>query len=247
MNFRSGTLIIIFGLIFLKSYTQDRIPSRQGQVMQSRNEYIREFHDSISSPDRRLVNGEIYFPHQTNARNHPFYKTEAWINGTATIRDHQYNNLLLKYDIFLDQPLLLYIDGGAQTIALNKEFVEAFTLEEDLFVYLDPEGKSEDNKREGGFYQQLYKGDLILYVRWNKIRIKNEGLRPDEFQQDISYLLLDKGEYKIIKNDRSLKSILNSHKKEIRKYMQQNNIHVAFSSPYQIATVIGYFENELMR
>lgn len=224
-------------------FAQPRVPSRADQVTSDRLSYIEHLHDSVSSPDRRLINGAGYYPHQKNASNHPFFREEGWLDGTVTIRGHIYRDLLMRYDIFLDQPLLLYIEGGARTISMSRKYIDGFTLGNDRFIHLGREQDPGSESFDEGFYQVVYDSELTLLVQWKKNRIRNEGFRPDEFQQERLLILGRNGEVSRIRNDRQLRKSLGEHNKELRKFMQLKNIHVNRSDPRQIALVLDYFSS----
>jgi hypothetical protein len=211
--------------------------------MNARKSYILELHDSIIGTDKSLLNGEVYYPHRKNARNHPFYFEESWIRGSVHTQNTTYKDLLLRYNIVKDQPLLLHISGGARVIALNIQEITGFSLENVSFIYLHREGVFDKKEFASGYYQQVYSGDIQLYARWIKERKKNNGFIPDEFQQDVKLIMVKDGAYHSFNSDKSLRDILLDQKKEIKKFMQENNIHVKFSSPEQIGTVIRYYEH----
>jgi len=148
----------------------------------------------------------------------------------------------LRYDIHMDQPVLLYIESGAKNISLTRKHVNGFTLEHEKFIYLDPREKTEDRLLDAGFYQVITEGAQSLYVKWVKNRIRNEGFRPDEFQQKRQLVLKTDDRYYHIRNDRQLRNYLGSHSREIRKFMQTKNIHVSGSRPVELVPVLKYYQ-----
>ncbi len=240
---RIGLSAIFLLFVYTCSFSQSRFPDREDQVMSARLSYILDLHDSIISIDKNLVDGEIYYPHQKNARNHPFYQEESWIRGSVNIAGEEYKDLLLRYDIATDQPLMLHISDGAMVIAMNKYDINSFTLENVSFIRLEREGIFDNKDFNPGYYQEVYKGDLRLYAKWVKERSINNGFLPDEFKQEIELLLVKDDTYQDIKTNKALKNMLADQKKEVSKYMQKNNIHVRLSTPEQIGTVISYYEH----
>lgn len=233
----------IFLLIGLAcAFSQVNIPDYEDRVMADRLSYILDLHDSIIGQDKNLVNGEFYYPHQKNARNHPFYLKESWVRGSVNISGETYNNLLLRYDIHTDQLLLLHIADGAELIELNKNNIHSFTLENAYFIHLDSRGEGKGKDISAGFYQEVYMGELHLYARWVKKRTINSGFLPDEFKQEVDLLLIRGDTCHHIKNNKALKNILADRKKEVGKYMKNNNIHVRHTSPEKVGMVLSYYE-----
>lgn len=242
-DIKLGVFILLLIHIQIQATCQSSIPGRINQIMEDRNDYILSLHDSIKGTDRILINGELYYPHQKGALNHPFFSNESWLNGSVTIKDQQYQNCLLRYDLFLDQLLYLHIADGANTLALNREMVNSFFLGGSHFVYFDADQLNGNRSMKEGYYEEVYLGNIGLYARRTKRRIRNDGFRRDEFQQDTKLFLYKEGTFTFFRNDRQLRKALGDHGKEVRQFMRQNNIHVNIDPPSKAGLVITYYED----
>jgi len=239
---RYGVPVFLISLLFSTGNAQVTVPGRTNQMMEERKEYILALHDSIKGTDRILVNGEVYFPHQQGAINDPFFAGESWMKGDLTIMGQHYTDCLLRYDIFLDQLLYLHIANGANTLALNREMVSSFKIGNSRFEFLGQDELSFEKKMPVGYYELVYAGNPALFARWSKRRIRNDGFRRDEFQQDVRLYLCMDNQFISFRNDRQLRNALGKYSREIRQFMKQRNIHVKIDSPAEVGLVVAYFE-----
>jgi len=221
---------------------QEEIPGRKQQVMEDRLEYIRIFHDSIKGTDRVLVNGEVYYPHQQGAVNHPFFGSESWHQGNVTVKGEVYPDCLVRYDLFTDRLVYLHISDGAHMLSLNRSDVDGFMIDRSEFLFLSGEHLPENLKMEEGYYERIIVGNISLLVRWSKRRIRNDGFRGDEFRLNRELYLQSGTEFIELKNDKSLRMALEPYEKETGRFMREQNIHVKTDTPVQIARVLRYYE-----
>ncbi len=243
---RLGVLFLLLNHIHVLVNCQASVPGRINQIMDDRKEFILSLHDSIKGTDRILVNGELYYPHQQGALNHPFFRNESWLTGSVTIEDQLYEDCLLRYDLFLDQLLYLHIADGANTLALNREMVDSFVLEGSEFVYFHAHQLNSTRNMEEGYYETVFDGSTGLYARRTKRRLRNDGFRRDEFQQDTKLYLYKDSIFMFFRNDRQLRKALGDYEKEIRQFMREKNIHVKIDPPSKVSLVIAYYQ-ELKR
>lgn len=238
-----GSIVLLLHVIITSGLSQNHSQNGNWNELEPRLKYIQRLHDSIHGSDRQLINGELYFPHQQGAVNHPFYEQEGWLEGTIYISENEYPNCLIRYDLFLDQLLYLHISEGANILALNRGIVHGFVINNSKFKFIDNLIPAKGKRLKSGYYQEIYNGNVTLYTKWSKNRIKNDGHRKDEFQLNRELFIIKEAQSYKIKNDRQLISALEPHSKMIKSYMKQNNIHIITSSPEEIGAVVSYYEN----
>ncbi len=139
-------------------------------------------------PDEHVFNevylpGEIFFPPQAYSGRQFLF--DDWKKGDIITQSGKvYTNQLLKYNMLLDE--LFWLSPGVfNHIMLDRGFINKFTIDIDGGQPLTFQKIPVKNPITGAdamqFAQQLYKGDLELYVTHHKrISARSEVVRTGE-------------------------------------------------------------------
>lgn len=181
------------------------------------------FDEQIGLENTDLFNG-IEFTETYNIldKNHRFFETNAFTNGSLRYDDQDYFDISLKYDLYRDQLLvrLASQNGGVNQILLLNEKIESFKIGNTAFERLT--NFKVHNNLSQDFYEVLEANDVIKLYKKNHKRlkklIKNDAVYYKFIEEKPKYLILtDKKLHKINKR-RDLVSVFPKFKKDLLKY-----------------------------
>ena len=171
---------------------------------------------------------------------HVFFETNVFVKGTVYLDGMLFTGVPIMYDIVKDQLIIQHYTHLFK-INIPLERVEYFILSGHTFVRLLPDSS---NAIKAGFYDRLYNGKIMLLAKREKT-IKegyvNVQLNNAILQKTIYYIKKD-GHYHIIKNMRSLLSVLKNKKKEIQQYLNSNKIKFKKDPEHAMIVAAEYFD-----
>jgi hypothetical protein len=196
--------------------------------------------------DADLVNGEKYFYPYSRTDGTPFLEQDP---GPAfiQIRDKEFRNQRLKYDIFNQQLVLDYKDlyGSISSLVLRSEWVESFGFGTRLFRKMSGPGGGE------GYYQVIHEGVISCYYRWSKqcLLNLNSGVQNYYFTEPVkTAFLVVNGQFMPFRNNRTfLKAFGETERKSIKHFLRQSKIRVSRVDDPEMRHLIEYcnsFSNE---
>jgi hypothetical protein len=190
--------------------------------------------------NQELLNGVLLESKNQDALGHPYFQDFYTNQGSVTYRGRRYANLNLRYDIFDQQLLLIYLhDGVEYQLWLHKEFITEFSVENKRFIY-----ETLGAVKEPKFYQVIGEGHpvKVLYYwekRLTKVNAGNSERTMFEERRE-SYILVD-NELVGFKGNRSFAGRLPmSFKKSIKEYLRKNATKVKRASDDEMEHLVEY-------
>lgn len=186
-------LILIFILFPISLIAQEEFRNSPPEIIKLFNES-----QSYYSINDEIINGCVYPLPNSKINGHP-YLNGQWTGAIFFVNNKKYTNLLIKYDLTIDDIILkAEIENGIQKlINVNKFQIDSFIIGKSLFVnshilYLERNFDavqsltlsvneisvrvssrvmtSEEKKHT--YLEQVYKGKCSLYKEYKKIFIK---------------------------------------------------------------------------
>jgi hypothetical protein len=111
--------------------------------------------------DATIVNGKHYSLNAGGIGGSLFLMGNEFVSGTVTIKEKNYSDLLLNYDIFSQQLVLKFNDsnGSSKLIALSDAWITNFSLESKTFTLIP------DFERKK-IYQSFGNDDLQILIAY---------------------------------------------------------------------------------
>jgi len=188
-----------------------------------------------------LYNGSEYIEYAyTLQEGHPFFQVANFVNGTVNLDGMIFHNVPMLYDIVKDQ-LIIQDFQKVYKINLPADRIQQFFLMDHLFVHLTP-GNSDPIKT--GFYDQLYKGKIALFVKREKRimeKYSNIQISKVVVSQNVYYIRKD-GVYHAIKNKSSLLAVLKNKKKDVQQYLKTSNIKFKREPERAMIMAVKYYD-----
>jgi len=193
--------------------------------------------------DQNLINGILYYDKYKNVLNHPYFTGEELLPGSVVISGVSYEDVQINYDIYSQFLVLEYpvASGSSHKIIISPEHTDAFNLDGNYFekLILDDRGPL--------FYQLIKVNGLICYIHWEKKKVIKSYQLTDYFTEPNQRFYLDYyGKLSPFSNRRSFVSLISGvPKKEIKRYIRKNVIHLSDGSPDQLEDLLQFISSSI--
>ena len=187
-----------------------------------------------------LYNGPEYVFYNREKENNVFFQNQTfWNKCTLTYDGTIYTDVPMMYDLFRDK-VVVQLYNPAYNYSLINEKISDFTLLNHHFVYKTADSLNSE-KIKSGLYDQLYNGKSEIIVRRTKALLTTIDQKKTYPETDRMFIYF-KGEYYPIRSQHSLISVLKDKKKELKKYISDNNISFKDAEEQASVRVAIYYD-----
>ena len=180
----------------------------------------------------RIYNGTEYISYPPLIGN-AWFADEGIGEGTIVYDGIPYQHLRMLYDIVRDQVIISNADGNLITLAGDK--ISEFFLAGHHFI-----------RTPSGFYELLSPGDPAILAK--RTKIIEESISGTELRRIVTendrYYALKGGVYYHLDNLSSLLTLLKDKKKEITRYLRDNNIRYRKDKEKALTAAAGFYNNQ---
>ena len=216
-----------------------QIPTEQELYQEGRStgileeEYLKSY-----GPDQRLINGVSYFNQHAQSTGHKFLEEDRYQMGRLLFDNRLYDQLLLKYDIYNQQVLLLFSQEGSRNkeIIVNDLRLQGFQIGFQVFrkCYF-PETDT--------LIFQVFEGEKVSFLyHWKKNLIPIvSGNSLSEFSKPkrTSFVQIASGLFEF-KNNGTFLKIFPGQRSELKKFLKSRRINLRSASERQIRELNDY-------
>jgi uncharacterized protein YerC len=185
-----------------------------------------------------VFNGTEYIGITTPTQGHPFFSANKFEEGSIVYDGLLYPKVSLLYDLVNDQVIVKHQDntGLLNQIQVEKNKVSKFDVLGHTFIKLD--GKNTSLKP--GFYDQLYIDSNVQVLAKRSKYAKMEVVVMTYKDMD-SYFILKDGQHHTIKSKASVLRVFKDRKKELSKYLRDNNISFHLDRETAMVSMAAYY------
>ncbi|HRW62346.1 MAG TPA: hypothetical protein P5132_02605 [Bacteroidales bacterium] len=229
-NLKTNKFILIV-LFFIYStysiYAQEPLTSSSSDLAK-----LYKTAESIYTLNDELINGHMYPIRDTRIQGNPYLHDDFWKTGTVFIHNRQYPNVLVRYNLVIDELILKanINDSTERIISINKNQVDSFRIHNSLFV--NTSVLSQNKKQNTGtYYELIYNNNAVFVVK------KYEKRFIDMYNNITPYGKYSslKSDIFLIDNDKSvninkMRSLLNHFDKKFHKSIKEfiRNKHIDY-------------------
>jgi hypothetical protein len=236
-------IILKFALCFavvlftVKTYAQQRITD--SAVYQTpANNAIAYFKQGVGVQSG-LYNGQEYIPfNRLKAENVFFLDAKTWDRAILNYDGTTYTNVPMMYDLLRDIAVVQLYDV-VNSFTLVTEKITDFTLLNHHFVYKYSDSLN-TNGLKPGLYDQLYDGKTEVLVNRKRTLLILSG--KNTFPEDDQLLVKLGDVYYPVGSQHKLLSVLKSKKKELRKYINDNNVFFKDNPEQSTIRIAAYYD-----
>jgi len=216
-----------------ESAEQELYGNRQ-MILQLEQDFIDQY-----GTDQMLINGVGYYNEHNRSSGHKFYGDDRYQGGRLITGGRMYDGVLLKYDIYNQQLLLLTNQGAARDkeIIINGMRLTEFNLGGRSFRKLYfPETDT--------LFFQVFEGNHVtLLFHWHKILIPvvSGGTSISEFSKPKKnpYILTEDG-IRSFSTNKSFISLFPEQRLDLKKFMRSRRIRIRTATERQIRELHQY-------
>ena len=186
-----------------------------------------------------IWNGPEYTGGDPTISGHPNFNSRSYQYGTVIYDGHRYDSLLLAYDIFIDQLVLVFSESGEFfTISPSKNKIELFTIGDHPFI------QSAEVKGEEGFFELLYDGKTQALAKRTKITTPfREGNFLYKYREVDRYFVRYQGSYVEIGSKGSFLNLYKERKKDFKSYIRQYRLDFGSDPERFLSVMCNYIDN----
>lgn len=178
---------------------------------------------TVLSP--HLYNGPRYHIYDSRSKDHQFFQSEDWSNGSISYDGQSFEAVPMLYDIVKDKVVIKYL-GRSGLIQLQSERIKDFSYINHRFIRI------EENKEAGlnlstGFYDLLYDGKTQVLAKRMKQRqeqIENNKVNVYFLEKTFFYIKKD-GVYHQIHSKMAALNLFDDQKKALKKHLRDQRIN----------------------
>ncbi|HTH82848.1 MAG TPA: hypothetical protein VL490_07920 [Mucilaginibacter sp.] len=235
INIKLAVCLVLFAYT-AGAYAQQKADSTQYQIPV--NNAINNYKKTIVLQSG-LYNGPEYVFYNRQKKDNVFYQDQSfWVNSTINYNGATYTNVPLVYDLYKNEVVALLYNKTTNYI-LIPEKLTSFTFQNHFFIYRNvPEGSG---NLKSGIYDQLYSGKTEVLVRRTKslLTLPNQ----DKLYPEADNIFIKKaGKYYEADSKGSLLSVLKDRKKDLRKFINDNNLDFKENKDQSIARAVIYYD-----
>ncbi|MDF7816089.1 hypothetical protein P1X15_00740 [Runella sp. MFBS21] len=170
-----------------------------------------------------LYNGNRYHIYDSRSKDHQFFETETWQDGSVVYDGQLYEPINMLYDIVKDKVVVRHQERIG-LVQLQSERIKSFRVLEHQFVRLEADPQSGISVT--GFYDLLYSGKTALIVRRTKQR--QEQIESNKvtvsFPEKTFYYLKKDDKYHIIRSKQAVLGLLKEDKRALKRHLRDKKI-----------------------
>lgn len=214
----------------------------QSEAGEIRKKEINRALQQFGQSETRLLNalgGELYTNTVPQAKGSPYFPSPQWIAGTLITKNHQFENVLLKYDAYQDQLLYLNKDGSQAPISLNPSYIEGFEILSKPYRYF-PKDKNLPFSGFAGFYP--FKKFNFYEKTYSKLEKGSDNPFGQHNIKQQYYLQVD-GAYFLIKNNKHLYEAFPDKMEELKTYIKKNKLSIRRLETSEFLRLLSYYDS----
>lgn len=210
----------------------------------STNELVKYADAQIGTSDL-LVNGKPFSRQNPNAAGSPFFLSETSVLGVISIKERQFPEQQLRYDIENDRLILSKTlqNGVPFEVSLYDNLVDTFQLSSHFFI---SKNVLTEFAERTGYAERIFQKKITLY-RTVKVRFSNQI--SDKYpsgkytKPSFSYFVFYKDDLKSVSNIKDFAQLFPEQEKEIRRFAKQEKIRLRNADFNELTRLLN-FTNE---
>lgn len=198
--------------------------------------------ESAYGVDDNLVNGAFFIPFNPNADGNPYFISNNWFEARIQTNGETFPVDALKYDICQEKLILLVQlrSGSRKPIIIPNPFVERFEFENKTFV---PQQQFFPELQSDGFVHLVYEGKLVWIIKYRKefVNMLTKVTPYGKFSETIiQHFVVNDGKTIRIRSKRDLLNAFPIQRKDIGKFMKNNNIRLRKANLVQLKLLANF-------
>jgi len=228
-----GALLLIFSHCALQGQTLQPDSITAESALRS----TIQLYDRAMGENSHLYNGrEFINPFERKESNgHIYFKTDDWQDGYIYYAGQLYEQVSLRFDVFQNKVVVEH-PRSHREIELDSKKISYFGLNGQKFVRLTSPTE--------GFYAEIYKGDVKVYIWYYKTLKENtEGktMVREFLAKEKVYIYKDQT-YQLVSSKSAALSVFKDQKSELKKLIKEENLSFKENKEYTLGRMAQYYD-----
>ena len=219
-------------------------PSDSSSQQNALNNTVSLFYSSIGK-ESPLFNGTEYYFYDPTIKGNAYYAdVNAFTPGAVNYDNIEFRNVPMLYDIYADQVVILLYNNFSK-LTLIKDKVSSFDFLNQHFVRIDTVTFLNNPAIKPGYYGELYNGHVQVLAKWSK-NIQNSPITEaieSYFNAEKDFFIKKNNIYYSFSGQGALLDILKDKKKELQKYIKQNQIKYRRNPEEAMVKIASYYDH----
>ena len=208
------------------------------------NNTVSLYYSSIGKQSA-LYNGTEYYFYDPIIKGNAYYAdVNAFTAGSVFYDNIHFSGVPMLYDIYGDQ-VVVFLYNHFTKYTLIKDKVSNFDFLDHHFVRIDTVTFLNNPVIKPGYYDELYGGHLQILARHSKnIQTSSSGQTSESyFNYTKDYFIRKNNIYYSFSGQGALLDILKDKKKEIQKYLKENQIKYRRNPEEAMVKIASYYDH----
>ena len=175
--------------------------------------------------------------------NHQYFKEQDFVGGRLSYGGIVYPDVSLRWDLYRDE--LIILSPASYNIVLTSEIIDFAEIYGYHIFYLHPDSLS--GCPPAGNYIRLHSGDdYLLLEKLTNTMYRDENVRRNRyvyyFALSSDFYLQKNGTYHKITNRRTLLKTLDTHRKELRRFIRARDLRYKLDAEKMVLETVKEHE-----
>jgi hypothetical protein len=224
--------------------TAQTAPADSSSQQPALNNALSLFYSTIGKQSP-LYNGTEYYLYDPVIKGNAYYSdVNSFTPGSVNYDNMMFKGVPMLYDIYSDQ-LVVLLYNNLNRVTLIKDKVSSFDFLDHHFVRVDTITFLNNPVIKPGYYDELYKGHLQILAKSSKDIQHSPSTETIEtyFSAEKSYFIRKNGLYYAFSGQGDLLSLLKDKKKELQKYIRDNQIKYRRDPEEAMVKIASYYDH----
>ena len=232
-------MIKFFICLCLMLFCRHQLLAQDNLSWRETDPYAVAYMDSVSKY-AALFSGNRQAPFLISTTNHRYFIEEEYTKGRLSFCGIVYPDISLRWDLYQDE-MMIYSPNNFNVV-LKSEYIDFVEIYGYHIIHLHPDGLS--GCPPAGLYIRLYSGEYLLLEKLNAVLFdKQEYNTISHYFALTKFFYLQKdGIYFKIKNRRTLLKTLDTHRKEMKRFIEANKFKYRHHAEKMVLEVVKEHE-----
>jgi hypothetical protein len=234
----------ILCFVFSARVVGQAAPADSSSQKNALNNTVSLFYGSIGKQSP-LYNGTEYYFYDPIIKGNAYYAdVNSFTPGSVFYDNMHFTGVPMLYDIYGDQVVILLYNHFTKC-TLIKDKVSSFDFLDHHFVRIDTVTFLNNPAIKPGYYDELYAGRLQVLARYSKsIQVTTGGQTSESyFNYSKDYYIRKNNIYYNFSSQGALLDILKDKKKEIQKYLKENQVKYRRNPEEAMVKIASYYDH----
>jgi hypothetical protein len=244
---RCAFFLVTMGILCLVVSTRavaQTAPADSSSQQHALNNTLSLFYSSVGKQSP-LYNGSEYYFYDPIIKGNAYYDdVNAFTPGSVNYDNIVFKGVPMLYDVYADQIVVLLYNHFTK-ITLVKDKVNSFDFLDHHFIRIDTVTYLNNPVINPGYYDELYNGHVQVLAKSSKNIQGSSGSQTSEsyFNAEKGYFIRKNNLYYAFSSQGTLLDILKDRKKELQKYIRENQIRYRRNPEEAMVKIASYYDH----